>query len=102
MSINGMMEGLKQSHTQEQMEFSVRIWSLFVQVWKHYKGNTMADKHMKKYKATESFDVDAFNDFEGLGNSNHSKLCRGEIVELDFEPTALIKNKMLKEVKGDK
>ena len=84
------------------MEFSVRIWSLCVQVWKHYKGNTMADKHMKKYKATESFDVDAFNDFEGLGNASHSKLCRGEIVKLDFEPTALIKNKMIKEVKGDK
>jgi len=30
---------------------------------------------MKKYKATESFDVDAFNDFEGLGNENHSNLC---------------------------
>ena len=60
----------------------------------------MADKNTKKYKATESFDVDAFNDFEGLGNANHSKLCRGEIVELDFEPTALVKNKMLQEVGG--
>ena len=62
----------------------------------------MADKNKKKYKATESFDVDAFNDFEGLGNANHSKLCRGEVVELDFEPTPLIKNKMLQEVGGKK
>ena len=62
----------------------------------------MADKNIKKYKANESFDVDAFNDFEGLGNANHSKLCRGEVVELDFEPTALIKNKMLQEVGGKK
>ena len=56
---------------------------------------------MKKYKATESFDVDAFNDFEGLGNENHAKLSRGETVELDFEPIVLVKNKMLKEL-GDK
>lgn len=56
---------------------------------------------MKKYKATESFDVDAFNDFEGLGNENHTKLSRGETVELDFEPIVLVKNKMLKEL-GDK
>jgi len=62
----------------------------------------MADKNTKKYKATESFDVDAFNDFEGLGNANHSKLCRCQVVELDFEPTALIKNKMLQEVGGKK
>jgi len=57
---------------------------------------------MKKYKATESFDVDAFNDFEGLGNENHSKLCRGESVELSEAPKKLIKNKMIKEVNGDK
>ncbi|MDP6755870.1 MAG: hypothetical protein QF769_07075 [Candidatus Marinimicrobia bacterium] len=56
---------------------------------------------IKKYKATESFDVDAFNDFEGLGNENHSKLSKGEVVKLKNEPTALIKNKMIKEV-GDK
>jgi len=54
----------------------------------------------KKYKATESFDVDAFNNFEGLGNENHSKLSRGEVVELKKEPTALIKNKMIKEAGG--
>jgi|TARA_R110000824_G_scaffold118516_1_gene270803 hypothetical protein len=57
---------------------------------------------MKKYKATKSFDVDAFNDFEGLGNENHSKLCRGESVELSEAPKKLIKNKMIKEVNGDK
>ena len=57
---------------------------------------------MKKYKATESFDVNAFNDFEGLGNENHAKLCRGESVELAEAPKKLIKNKMIKEVNGDK
>ena len=62
----------------------------------------MIDKKGKKYKATKSFDVDAFNDFEGLGNANHSKLCRGETVELSEAPKKLIKNKMLKEVNGDK
>ena len=56
---------------------------------------------IKKYKATKSFDVDAFNDFEGLGNENHSKLSKGEVVELKNEPTALIKNKMIK-ISGDK
>ena len=56
---------------------------------------------IKKYKATKSFDVDAFNDFEGLGNENHAKLSKGEVVELKNEPTALIKNKMIKKV-GDK
>ena len=61
----------------------------------------MIDKKGKKYKATKSFDVDAFNDFEGLGNENHTKLSRGETVELDFEPIVLVKNKMLKEL-GDK
>ncbi len=61
----------------------------------------MTNKKMKKYIATESFDVDAFNDFEGLGNENHTKLSRGETVELDFEPIVLVKNKMLKEL-GDK
>ena len=63
----------------------------------------MTDKKVtQKYKATSAFDVDDFNNFEGLGNANHSKLCRGEVVELDFEPTALIKNKMLQEVGGKK
>ena len=57
---------------------------------------------MKKYKATESFDVDAFNDFEGLGNEKHAKLCRGESVKLSEAPKKLIKNKMIKEVNGDK
>jgi hypothetical protein len=56
----------------------------------------------KKYKATESFDVKAFDDFEGLGNENHAKLCRGESVKLAEAPKKLIKNKMIKEVNGDK
>ena len=62
----------------------------------------MDSKKKRKYKATKSFDVDAFNDFEGLGNANHSKLSRGEVVELNNEPTALIKNKMIEEVGGKK
>ena len=61
----------------------------------------MTDKKVtQKYKATSAFDVDAFNNFEGLGNENHTKLCRGKTVELDFEPTALIKNKMIEKVGG--
>jgi len=56
----------------------------------------------KKYKATSKFDVDAFNDFDGLGNENHTKLCRGETVELTEEPKALLIKKMIEEVGGKK
>jgi len=55
-----------------------------------------------KYKATSAFDVDAFNNYEGLGQDNQAKLSQGKIVELDFEPTELIKNKMIEKAKGDK
>ncbi len=55
-----------------------------------------------KYKATSAFDVDAFDNYEGLGQDNHAKLLQGKIVELDFEPTKLIKNKMIEKAKGDK
>ena len=57
-------------------------------------------KSGKKYKATEIFDVNAFNDFEGLGNENHAKLCRGEIVELSEAPKKLLDNKMIIESGG--
>mgnify|MGYP003625929090 FL=1 len=30
-----------------------------------------------KYKATPAFDVDAFDNYEGLGNENHAKLAKG-------------------------
>ena len=61
----------------------------------------MTDKKVtQKYKATSAFDVDDFNNFEGLGNENHTKFCRGETVELNFEPRALIKNKMIEKVGG--
>ena len=59
-------------------------------------------KSIKKYKATSSFDVNAFNDFEGLGNENHSKLCRGETVELTDPPKTLLDNKMIEEIGGKK
>ena len=65
----------------------------------------MAEKTIKsgkKYKATSSFDVNAFNDFEGLGNENHAKLCRGETVELSDPPKTLLDNKMIEEVGGKK
>tara|TARA_Y100001963_G_scaffold13317_1_gene16624 strand:+ start:1877 stop:2074 length:198 start_codon:yes stop_codon:yes gene_type:complete len=65
----------------------------------------MAKKeHMKgkKYKATSTFDVNAFNNFEGLGNENHAKLTRGEIVTMEDVPKNLIKNKMIEEVGGKK
>ena len=61
-----------------------------------------ATKSGKKYKATSSFDVNAFNDFEGLGNENHSRLCRGETVELSDPPKTLLDNKMIEEVGGKK
>ena len=59
-------------------------------------------KSGKKYKATEIFDVNAFNDFEGLGNENHAKLCRGEAVELIDAPEKLLENKMIEEIGGKK
>ena len=59
-------------------------------------------KSGKKYKATSSFDVNAFNDFEGLGNENHAKLCRGEAVELTDVPEKLLENKMIEEIGGKK
>lgn len=55
-----------------------------------------------KYKATSAFDVDAFDNYAGLGQDNQAKLLQGKVIELDFEPTELIKNKMITKVKGDK
>jgi len=59
-------------------------------------------KSGKKYKATSSFDVNAFNNFEGLGNENHAKLSRGETVELAEVPKELLNNKMIEEAGGKK
>ena len=59
-------------------------------------------KKKEKYKATAAFDVDAFDNYKGLGIDNHAKLSKGKVVELDFEPTELLENKMLSKVKGDK
>ena len=53
-----------------------------------------------KYKATPAFDVDAFDNYKGLGNENHAKLSRGETVELESEPIELIKLKMITKVGG--
>ena len=53
-----------------------------------------------KYKATPAFDVDAFDNYKGLGNENHAKLSRGNTVELEVEPTELIALKMIKKVGG--
>jgi len=55
-----------------------------------------------KYKATSVFDVDAFDNYKGLGQDNHAKLLQGKNVELDFTPTELIENKMITKIKGDK
>jgi hypothetical protein len=54
----------------------------------------------EKYKATPAFDVDAFDNYKGLGNENHAKLSRGKTVELEIEPTELITLKMIKKVGG--
>ena len=65
----------------------------------------MAEKQIKsgkKYKATSSFNVDALDNYHGLGNSNHAKLCRGEVVELTKSPKELLDNEMIKEVGGSK
>lgn len=61
----------------------------------------MANKK-EKYKATSTFDVDAFDNYKGLGQDNYAKLSKGKSVELDFVPDELIKNKMLKKAKGEK
>ena len=53
-----------------------------------------------KYKATPAFDVDAFDNYKGLGNENHAKLSRGKTVELEVEPTELIKLKMITKTGG--
>ena len=53
-----------------------------------------------KYKATPAFDVDAFDNYKGLGNENHAKLTKGEPVELEVEPTELIKLKMITKTGG--
>mgnify|MGYP003144545919 CR=1 FL=1 len=55
-----------------------------------------------KYKATSAFDVDAFDNYKGLGQDNHAKLSKGKAVELDFVPTELIELKMIAKIKGDK
>ena len=39
-----------------------------------------------KYKATKIFDVDAFNNYEGLGFDNCAKLSKGKTVALETEP----------------
>tara|TARA_R110002124_G_scaffold274478_2_gene444393 strand:+ start:315 stop:491 length:177 start_codon:yes stop_codon:yes gene_type:complete len=54
----------------------------------------------EKYKATPAFDVDAFDNYEGLGNGNHARLAKGRTVELEVEPIELIKLKMIKKVGG--
>ena len=61
----------------------------------------MANKK-ERYKATAAFDVDAFDNYKGLGQDNYAKLSKGKIVELDFAPDELIKNKMLIKAKGEK
>ena len=60
----------------------------------------MTNKSKTKYKATSKFDVNAFNDFEGLGNENHTKFTRGETVELTDAPKKLLDNKMIEKVGG--
>jgi hypothetical protein len=59
-------------------------------------------KSGKKYKASKIFDVDALVNFHGLGNENHARLCRGEVVELINPPQELIDNKMIEEAGGKK
>jgi len=61
----------------------------------------MANKK-QKYKATSAFNVDAFDNYKGLGQDNQADLSRGLTVELDFVPTELIENKMIIKIKGDK
>jgi hypothetical protein len=53
------------------------------------------EKKTKKYKATPTYDVDAFDNYKGLGNENHAKLAQGKPVELEVEPTELIKLNMI-------
>ena len=59
-------------------------------------------KSGKKYKATSIFNVDALDNYHGLGNENHARLCRGEVIEITDLPKELINNKMIEEVGGKK
>ena len=59
-------------------------------------------KRKEKYKSTKDYDVDAFDNYEGLGADNHAKLSRGKVVELESEPVELINKKMIIKVKGGK
>ena len=56
----------------------------------------------KKYKATSKFDVDAHDNFEGLGADNAAALRNGKSVELENPPKKLIDNKSIEEVGGKK
>ena len=55
----------------------------------------------KKYKATKIFNVNAFDNYQGLGADNCAMLYKGKVVELEKEPKELIKNKMIEKV-GEK
>jgi len=56
---------------------------------------------MKKYKATDIYNVDMHSDWGGLGYENNKKFLNGETVDLNPEiAKPFIDNKMLEEAKG--
>tara|TARA_Y100000593_G_scaffold23086_1_gene45834 strand:- start:283 stop:456 length:174 start_codon:yes stop_codon:yes gene_type:complete len=56
-----------------------------------------------KYIKTDKFhELDAMNNYQGLGQDNFQAFERGEEVELDNAPSALISGKYIEEVKGKK
>ena len=62
----------------------------------------MSESKKRKFKATKKFDVNAHDNYKGLGQDNHARLSKGGTVELEIEPGELIKNKMIEEVGGKK
>ena len=58
---------------------------------------------VNKYKATDTYNVNMFNDFEGIGYKNHVELKNGNTVALENSVAKpFVDNKMLEQVKGEK
>tara|TARA_B100002019_G_C20979761_1_gene455215 strand:- start:17 stop:190 length:174 start_codon:yes stop_codon:yes gene_type:complete len=57
---------------------------------------------MKYIKTDKFYELNAMNNFQGLGQENLEALERGEEVELEQAPEHLISGKYIEEVKGKK
>ena len=57
---------------------------------------------MKYIKTDKFYELNAMNNFQGLGQENFQAFERGEEVELEQAPEHLISGKYIEEVKGKK